>query len=111
HQGLTVVAAETDNYLPASATVYINVLSAEQQAALMTEQVNALVAAGVLNSGNGNALTVKLELTGNKNADIGRVNAFINQLTAFVRARKLTQEQAAPLFDAANALLLSLSLS
>ena len=77
----------------------------------MIQQVDYLVSTGVLNSGNGNALEAKLKLTGNTNADINRINAFVNQVEAFVNAGKLTQDQAAPLLNAATRLLLSLSLS
>src|SRR5436305_1080521 len=82
-QTLTVTVAATDNYNAATATVTLSVLSAAQQANNLIVLVNALVNAGVLNDGNGNALTSKLALQGN-GGDTGKVKLFIDQITAFV---------------------------
>jgi hypothetical protein len=107
---LNVTVAQTDDYNSATATVPLTVLSAAQQATNLITQVNALVDVGVLNKGDGNALTAKLALKGN-NGDSGKVGAFIDQVNDFVSAGKLTVLQAAPLLKAADDLLLSLSLS
>jgi hypothetical protein len=76
------------------------VLSAQQQAALLIAQVNDLVSGGVLNEGNGNALTVKLNAAmaslnaGNVTAGVNQLHAFINQVNALLRSGKLTAAQA-----------------
>jgi hypothetical protein len=108
-QTLMVTVAATDNYNAATATVTLSVLSAAQQADNLIALVDALVDAGDLNHGNGNALTSKLALKGN-NGDTGKVNAFINQINAFVNTGRLTPAQAALLLNGADDLLLSLSL-
>ena len=66
------------------------------------------VGGGVLNGGNGNALTVKLNNAisslnaGKVNTAVNQLNAFINQVLAFLSAGKLTTAQAQPLIDGAN---------
>jgi ELWxxDGT repeat protein len=97
------------NYGPSTGAVEpVTVLSAQQQIALLVVQVNALVTSGVLNSGNGNALSVKLNNAtaslnaGNVRAGVNQLKAFINQVTAFLNADKLTENQAQALIDGAN---------
>jgi len=69
---------------------------------------NGLVSAGVLNNGQGNALNTKLQAAldalaqGNTNGAINQLQAFMNQVSAFVNAGTLTQAQAQVLLDAAN---------
>jgi hypothetical protein len=83
-------------------------VSAQQQIASIANQVNMLVTAGTLNSGNGNALTVKLNsataslISGNTTAGVNQLNAFINQVTAFQKSGKLTSAQAQALINATN---------
>jgi hypothetical protein len=97
----------------ASAAFTQSVLSAQQQIALLVNQVNVLVASGVLNSGNGNALSTKLNNAitnlnaGNVTAGVNQLKAFVNQVNAFVKASKLLAAQAQPLIDAANAAIIS----
>jgi hypothetical protein len=51
--------------------------------------VSAFQAAGVLNRGQANSLIVKLNLKGN-HGDIGKVQAFLNEVAAYVQAGILT---------------------
>ena len=73
----------------------------------MTAQVNALVPS-VLNAGNGNALTVKLNSAttslnaGNTTAGVNQLNAFINQVNALENSGKLTAAEASLLISEAN---------
>jgi hypothetical protein len=108
---LTVAAAATANYNAATATVYLDVLTASQQAVALTRQVSALVTSGTLTAGQGGALTATLSLSGNRNADSGQVNAFINQVTALQTGGFLTKAQADLLRARAKMLLVTVSLS
>ncbi len=108
--------AGSANYTSASATRSFSILSAQQQIALLTGQINNLVSGGTLSGSEGNALTTKLDnattsfKTGKTNAGVGQMNAFINQVNAFLNSRKLTAAQAQSLIDAANAIILSAEL-
>ena len=70
--------------------------------------VESLVAQGVLNAGQGNALTSKLRAAlqqlerGNTQAAANQINAFINQVEALIRSRRLTPQQGQALIDAAT---------
>ncbi len=111
-QPLTVTAAGTANYNPATVTVHINVLTASQQANTLIQEVNALVVplsagpAKVLKSG----LTLLLTLTTNKSVNILEVNGFIASVTVLQRTGILTQAQATPLIQGADSLLVTLKL-
>lgn len=78
---------------------------------MIIAKVQALVAQGVLNRGQGNALIVKLEAAlrkldrGSTNTAINQLQAFINQVEAFVRSKRLTAAQGQMLIDAANAVI------
>src|SRR4029077_5056268 len=91
-----------------SAALAQTVLTAQQQSAVIVNQVNTLVSSGVLNSGNGSALTTRLNNAitnlngGNKNAGVNQLNAFINQVNAFQNSGKLTAAQAQALINEAN---------
>jgi hypothetical protein len=97
----------------ASSALTQSVLSAQQQITLLSNQVNNLVSSGGLGSGNGNALTVKLDYAqaslnaGNVKEGVNQLNAFINQVNAFKKSGKLTAAQAQLLLDAANAAIIS----
>jgi hypothetical protein len=108
HQALTVTAAGTANYNSATATVYINVLTAPQQASTLIQEVNALTPK-FLNAGQDNALVVKLALKGNS-GDIGKVDAFIAQVNSFLSTGVLTAVQADLLIQGADMLLVTLNL-
>ena len=89
-----------------SAVLTQTVLSAQQQIALIVGQVNALVNAGILDSGNGNALSVTLNNataslnSGNTTAGVNQLKAVINQINALVTSGKLTSTDAQPLLSA-----------
>ncbi len=65
-------------------------MSTQQQIDKAISDVNALVAAGILNNGQGNSLTSKLDNAtkkfhqGNTNAGINQLEAFINHIEAFI---------------------------
>jgi hypothetical protein len=107
--------AATANYASASASTSFSILSAQQQAVLLTGQINTLVNTGVLNSGNGNALTTKLSnaagffAAGKTKDGIHQVGDFIHQVDNDVKSGKLTATQAQPLISAANAIIASAS--
>jgi len=70
--------------------------------------LRALGAAGVLNQDEANSLIVKLNLKGN-NGDIGKVQAYLNEVAAYLNAGILTQAQAGALLGPGNILLLGLT--
>jgi hypothetical protein len=86
-------------------------LTPEEELQVLIAQVLGLVDDGVLNQGNGNALTSKLENAlmsledGNTNAACNQLGAFVNQVEALVNSGKLTEVQGQPLIDGANALI------
>jgi autotransporter-associated beta strand protein len=102
---LTVTAS--DGLDVTSAGVAIRVKSLAEQAADLQSQVNTLRAAGVLNQGRANSLLVKLDLK-NNNGDIGRVQAFLHEVDAFLQAGILSVAQADALLGPGNILLLGL---
>jgi len=88
--------------------VFVGQRSASEQIDLLIDDVEELIAAGVLNRGQGNALLSKLWnirrkiARGKINAAIGQLGAFVNQVEGFVRAGILTEEQGAALIAAAQ---------
>src|SRR5262249_29250583 len=86
--------------------VAINVKSWAQQTADLSAKVDALVAAAVLNAGQGNALKLNLK---DNNGDIGKVQAFLNQVNDFVAQGILSQDQAHDLLWLGNILLISVT--
>lgn len=90
------------------ASVALTVESIAQEEANLQAQVTALQTAGVLNQGQANSLIVKLTLKGN-NGDIGKVQAFLNEVQADLTAGILTQAQANVLLGLGNILLLSVT--
>ena len=83
----------------------------EQIAFFLIDPVNALVAAGVLNQGQGSGLLRKLDAAGqaldrgNATAAINQLQAFINQVEAFINAGTLSPAEGQPLIDAAQAII------
>ena len=77
----------------------------------LINNVEALVAQGVLNAGQGNALSSKLRAAlqqlerGNARAAANQINAFINQVDALIRSRRLSPQQGQLLIDAAMNIL------
>ena len=94
--------------LSPTATVAITVRSASEQAADLQAQIAALAAMGVLNGGQANALTVKLDLKGNA-GDADKVRSFLSQVTDFREAGILTAAQAESLLARGNVLLLGVT--
>jgi hypothetical protein len=82
--------------------------STEDPILLLFDNIAALVDAGALNEGQGNALTVKLlnaldKIARDQNlAAVNQVSAFINQVEDFVVENILTPEQGAALITAAE---------
>ena len=80
----------------------------------LIEAVQALQAAGVLNGGNTNALVTKLEGAiaqidkGNVGPAVDKIEAFVNQVQAFIQSGKLTPAQGQPLIDGANGIIATL---
>jgi VCBS repeat-containing protein len=88
----------------------VTVLSASQQIQqILMPQVQALVESGVLNGGQGNSLISKLAGAqgqldqGNVNAGVNKLGAFINEVKALVKSRRLTSQQGQNLIEAAEA--------
>jgi parallel beta-helix repeat protein len=99
----------TDSGVSATpASVALTVVSITQQATALQAQVSALQSAGVLNQGQANSLIVKLNLQGN-DGDVGKVQAFLNEVAADLNASILTQAQADALLGLGNILLLSVT--
>jgi hypothetical protein len=90
------------------ASVALTVASITQQAANLQAQVGALQTAGVLNLGQANSLIVKLNLI-NNNGDMGKVQAFLNEVVADLSAGILTQDEADALLYWGNILLVSVT--
>jgi hypothetical protein len=81
-----------------------NVLSVQQQVQIIQQQVGSLPG---LNAGNKNSLLVKLALKDN-HGDHGKVQAFIHEIKALVKAHKISPTDATTLITEANELLVSL---
>jgi hypothetical protein len=103
------------SYFASSGSLTETVLSAQQEVSVIGTQVNNLVNAGALSSGNGSALTVKLDNAtaslngGHTNAGINQIRAFINQINAFVSSGTLTAAQGQALTSAAKAAITAAS--
>ena len=89
-------------------SVPIRIFSAAEQADRLGRQIDGLLADGTLNKGRANALKVKLDLKGNR-GDVGKVDAFINQILAFLDAGILSAARARPLLDGARTLSVGVS--
>jgi pullulanase-type alpha-1,6-glucosidase len=91
-----------------TAAVFVGERSPEEQGDLLIGDVEDLVADGVLNHGQGNALISKLERIQDKiargqiNAAMNQLEAFIHQVEDFVSDGILTAEQGAALIAAAE---------
>ncbi|HEX5726404.1 MAG TPA: DNA/RNA non-specific endonuclease [Longimicrobiaceae bacterium] len=110
---VTVTVADDDGDSHArTATVVVQTL--QQGVANLAAMVEALVDAGVLNHGNGNALDAKLDAA-DKSLDKGhdataanQLGAFVNQVEAFVSTGKLTAAQGQALIAEANRIIASI---
>ncbi|MGH7493499.1 MAG: SBBP repeat-containing protein [bacterium] len=96
-------------------TVEVVVQTPQQGIQGLIEKVQTLVAASALNQGNGNALISKLEAAikqldqGHTHPAINQLEAFTNQVNAFLNSGKLTSAQGQPLLDGANQIITALS--
>jgi pullulanase-type alpha-1,6-glucosidase len=94
-----------------TASVFLLPRPLDAQIALLVGDVEALVAVGALNHGQGNALESKLEAArralarGDIQTARDDLNDFIQQVEAFVRNGHLTAEQGNPLIAEAQAIL------
>ncbi len=101
----------TFNVPERTAAVFWAVRPAADQLALLVGSVDELMAAGVLNGGQGNALKAKLNTAlqklqqGQSGPAANQVQAFINQVQAFVSAGILTAEQGQALIADAQGVL------
>jgi hypothetical protein len=110
--GPNVTATATDSAGNTSEfSLAVGPTTSEEWVEAFITAVEDLVGDGVLDQGNGNALTSKLENAlekldkGNTGAACNQLGAFVNQVEAFVNAGKLTEVQGQLLIDAANALI------
>jgi uncharacterized repeat protein (TIGR03803 family) len=77
--------------------------------------IEDLVAAGLLNKGQGNSFISKLEAAlqqlakGNVTAALNQLQAFVNEVTAYIDSGKLPPEEGQPLIDKANRVIAVLS--
>lgn len=103
----TYTASDGTDFALTPATVTLDVLSSvAEQVAQIEAQVEALLAAGMINQGQADAL--KLNLRDNP-GDAGKVQSFLHKLDAFVRGGILTEDQAADLITAGEDLLVSVT--
>jgi hypothetical protein len=77
---------------------------AQDQLSSLRKQVQTLMG---LNSGNRNSLLAKLDLRGN-HGDLGKLQAFINEVQSLLKTHKISQADAASLVLAAQDVLASL---
>ena len=107
---VTCTATDSSNNT-ASCTSTVTVLTPQQATQSLINNVNSLVAQGVLDQGEGNSLTSKLQAAikqmdnGNGNAARNKLQAFINQVIDLKNSGTLTAAQAQALTDAANNLI------
>jgi hypothetical protein len=112
---ITAIYSGDGSYLGFTGSLTETVLSAQQEITVIGNQVNNLVNAGLLSSGNGNALTAKLSsatasLTGSHtNAAVNQLKAFINQVSTFVQSGTLPSAEGQALISAAKAAITAAS--
>jgi len=100
--------------IPARTTAVFEELIPAARIENLIEDVQSLVDAGVLNEGQGNALTVKLQGAldklngGQDHVVVNKLEAFVNQVEAFVEGGKLTPEQGQYLIDQALSIIMQI---
>jgi type VI protein secretion system component Hcp len=106
---ITVRYSGTQNHLASTSPALVqHVLSAQQQTAALIGQVGALVGSKALKRADGRTLTTKLNDAlhgldkGKTQTGVSKLTAFLKQVNAFKKQRKLTSAQAQLLIDAAN---------
>jgi HYR domain/NHL repeat len=112
----TVTCTATDaSGNTASCAFTVTVLTPQQATQSLVSSVNSLVSQGVLNQGEGNALTSKLQASinqmnnGNGNAARNQLQALINQVNALMNSGRLSASEGQALIDAANNLIAHIS--
>ncbi len=102
-------------FVPArTAAVFVGRRPLGQQIALLGGDVDALVAAGALNAGEGGTLKARLDAArrdvaqGAVEAARGSLGGFLHQMQAFVDSHRLTSEQASVLIEETEAILAQL---
>jgi pullulanase len=91
-----------------TAAVFLAWRPVAEQLELLIDDVEALVAQGSLNAGQGHALEVKLRQAlrkyeaGATNAALGSLRAFVHQVEGFIARGVLTAEEGEPLLRAAS---------
>ncbi|MGH9421713.1 MAG: PKD domain-containing protein, partial [Thermoanaerobaculia bacterium] len=93
----------------------VTVISAADGLTNLSNMVDSLITSGGLSSGNGNALSSKLDaaakqLGANNNAAVNQLQAFINQVNALIGAGRLDPAQGAALKALATRLIATASL-
>ena len=88
------------------AVVTIDILSAAEQADLIFVKIQELLAAGLINEGQAESLNFLLK---DNNGDVGKVQAFLNEVQAYVLGGILTEEQTHDLLVCGDLLLISLT--
>jgi PKD repeat protein len=99
----------------ASAAILVNapvsVSSPQEKTRMVIDKIKTLISTGAISSGNGNALTSKLDSAiqafdkGNANAAANTLNSFINQVNALVKSGKLSPSEGQALISAAQAII------
>jgi hypothetical protein len=94
-------------------TVAVTVLTPQQGILGIIDQVNDLVDEGILKQAEGHALIVKLQsaldqLGHNDGSAINKLEAFIHDVQALIKSRRLAPEIGQPLIDEANAIIAAL---
>jgi hypothetical protein len=111
---VNVRVADDDGGVSEASTTVVVLTPQDAIDDLITEQVEDLEDSGVLNHGQGNAFTSKLENAikkidqGKPKPAINMLNAFINQVNDFIIEGILTPTEGQALIDAANAIISSL---
>src|SRR2546422_6594081 len=96
-----------------NAAVLWTTATPQQATGALIEQVQGLVSAGVLNHGQGQSLTTKLDaaltrMSTNPCTAIHILNAFMNEVNGHISAGLLTADQGQPLLDSAKAIIAQL---
>jgi len=103
-----------------TAEVTVTVLESEletpqEQVQQLIDEIEELINSDIINAGQANSLISKLSITldsldeNNVNASSGKLGAFINEIEAFIKSKKLTSEVGQPLIDIAQSIIDSLN--
>ena len=105
-----LASTDTNNDLD----IFVRGLTPRQRIEGLIEKVKTLVAAGVLNQGQGNGLIAKLEAAiqqlepGNTKTAINHLQALVNQMSAFIKSGTVPSAQGQPLIDVAQQIIAAL---